>query len=338
MKAKTSPRMPLSRKQEYLCETCLKTFRDKSDFGRHINRKNPCSPPEKPTDDSDKPAELIAEEISNEHQKPPDQPNEDSGADGRSDLQDIESSAPDTASLSDVPECGELSNDQNNAERSDVQISEVPECNNTDMPEEVSGDTVDVATPDVPEPATVETPEQNTQESVRRKPRAPRKKGGSKPDEGVAVLPLGSENLDHLTSMKYPRLKKLIECKPEPSTVIRMVQAVHLDKKVLQNFNVRIDNTSATVFQRSPATRKCEWVQMSKDDAVEKLVTNGIIHFYNIAHVLEENMKQSSYDELMDYLDKIDTAQNDKEADEDMNIDVEAIADGVHAALAKRCN
>ena len=76
---------------------------------------------------------------------------------------------------------------------------------------------------------------------------------------------------------------------------------------------------------------------MSTNAAFEKLVTNCIIHFYNIAHVLEENMKLAAYDELMEYLDKIDTSQNDKEADEDINLDVDASADGVSAALAKRC-
>lgn len=337
MKVKTSPRMHVSRKPEYLCETCLKTFRDKSDFGRHINRKNPCSAPEKP-DEEPKLVESNAESHDNvfvEHHSG-DEPNEHMQEQGcRAQSQAIPSDRDNADGNDSMPEVLSKITHLFELSESGNEVTEL-------VTPQFSGDEVETCCAPtaeaIPEVSTMDTPEQSIQESTRRKPRAPRKKGVSKPDDGVAVLPLGSENLDHLTSMKYPRLKKLIECKPEPSTVIRMVQAVHLDKKVLQNFNVRIDNTSATVFQRSPATRKCEWVQMSKDAAVEKLVTNGIIHFYNIAHVLEENMKKTNYDELMDYLDKIDTAQNDKEADEDINLDVEAIADGVGAALANRCN
>lgn len=338
-------RMPVSKKQEYRCETCLKTFRDKSDFGRHINRKTPCSAPEKSLSESIKLTEQVstaepdAEEpcktISIKNQKN-DEPNEplpfaepaESSQGCISPRECMEPGRqPDRASSNLVSECLKQIANASSASGTTVQNGGASPSGQKDAVA-ISSEQEGVK---ISEPCPNEAAPEQTRPT--HKSKAPRKK--VQQDD---VLPLGSENLDHLTSMKYPRLKKLIECKPEPSTVIRMVQAVHLDKKVMQNFNVRIVNdTLATIFQRNSATRKCSWVQMAKNAAVEKLVTNGIIHFYNIAHVLEENMKPAAYDELMEYLNQIDTAQNDKEADEDINLDIDAIALGVTAALSKRC-
>ena len=328
-------RMPVSKKQEYRCETCLKTFRDKSDFGRHINRKTPCSAPETSSPETTRLTDSKAESCKSEigEEQTPDEPNET--------LAPAEAVGPNQGCVSPKEcKCQQPDKASSNLDLGcHEQIANVSASNITlqDTGASPSGekDTITISSEQeavkVSEPCPTESGPEQTRPTLKSK--APRKK--VQPED---VLPLGSENLDHLTSMKYPRLKKLIECKPEPSTIIRMVQAVHLDKKVLQNFNVRIVNdTLATIFQRNSATRKCSWVQMAKDAAVEKLVTNGIIHFYNIAHVLEENMKPAAYDELMEYLNQIDTAQNDKEADEDINLDIDAIAVGVTAALSKRC-
>lgn len=127
--------------------------------------------------------------------------------------------------------------------------------------------------------------------------------------EALQVLPLGSEDVEHLVNMPYKTLRTLVRCTPEPLSLVKMIKAVHFDKKHPANHNVKwIDKETAKVFRRHQKTLRIGWFNDSTTEAVTCLITTGIVHFYGIAEVLEENMKKSKYEELCQYLDNLDTA------------------------------
>ena len=73
----------------------------------------------------------------------------------------------------------------------------------------------------------------------------------------VHVKHLGKENQDHLTSLTYKELKKLLKLTPDHETLMAMICFVHLHEQHPENRNVRLTGEDDV----AEVKRKGRWVK-----------------------------------------------------------------------------
>ena len=137
----------------------------------------------------------------------------------------------------------------------------------------------------------------------------------------------GSESIDHITALSYEQLKKTLQLRPNNETIFRMIKLCNLNKEYLENANFKLTSATAPtalVFKRG------RWREMPTRQAILTLISNSILKFFDIEHLLEAHMQPRLFKDLADFLESCETLVNRNQIDSALEELVKKTTTAVH--------
>lgn len=121
----------------------------------------------------------------------------------------------------------------------------------------------------------------------------------------------GSETQDHLESLSYSDLKKVLKLTPDHESLLRMIAFIHLNDQVPENRTIKLDDKDSSVIS---VYKRGRWREQNADKVLYDMICRNRLRFVDLEEILSKNMAKNKFLELTQYLIKAEDMANSEDA------------------------